>query len=42
MGLHVAVQIEFGEETSIAVLAEELLLTLVDHQVLVQIGLLGE
>ena len=31
MGLHVAVEIEFGEGSSITVLAEELLLALVDH-----------
>ena len=42
MGLHVAVQIEFGEESSIAVLAEELLFTLMDHKMLIEIGLLGK
>ena len=42
MGLHVAVQVEFSEETSIAVLAEELLFALVNHKMLVQVGLLGE
>lgn len=42
MGLHVAVQVEFCEETSVAVLAEELLLALVNHKMLVQVGLLGE
>ena len=42
MGLHVTVQVEFCEETSIAVLAEELLFALVNHKMLVQVGLLGE
>lgn len=42
MGFHVAVEVKLGEETSIAVFAEELLLTLVNHKMLVQVGLLGE
>ena len=42
MGLHVTVQVEFCEETSIAVFAEELLFALVNHKMLVQVGLLGE
>lgn len=37
-----AVEVKLGEETSIAVFAEELLLTLVNHKMLVQVGLLGE
>ena len=42
MGLHVAVQIEFCEETSIAVLAEELFLALMNHKMLVQVGFLSK
>lgn len=37
-----AVQVEFGKESSIAVFAEELLLALVNYKMLVQVGLLGE
>ena len=42
MGLHVAVKVEFSEETSVTVLAFEPLLALMDLKMLVEVGLLGE
>ena len=39
---HMAVQVEFGEEATTAVVAKEPLLSLVDLHVLVQVGFLGE
>ena len=37
-----AVQVELGEESSVAVLAGESSLALVDFKMLVQVGFLGE
>ena len=42
MGLHVALQVELGEEASVAVSASEPLLTVMDFHVFVQVGLLSE
>lgn len=42
MGLQVARQVELGEESTLAVLTSESLLSLVDLHMLVQVGFLSE